>query len=1231
LGSSSLYWRKLYAKYASTTAIDASGYVSTTNLYINGSSITGLYHKQGGNAFNTTSTIGTTDAKNVTFVTGGTSKMTILSGGNVGIGTTYPTKALEVNDTTSDPVNSVALRIIGTDSVGTTQGSYGLSRGIDFYNTADTIARSGIYSYFNRFNDNNSALGFWTSQHGGTYAERLRIAGNGNIGIGTTNPYLFKLTVAGTIAPSTTNSYDLGGSSNYWRKLYANYASTTGVDALGYVSTTRLYANTGLFVNSVSGTDVYGAIRNTTNKSADVSGTYYDWGIESRTNFNQRAGTLDSGYTIGMFSAVDRRDTASDLGTINEIDGFYAEIGHLGAVARTTNNFYGVHVSPFAQGGTIGNLYGYYMGTVSGAGTVNNKYGVYISDTSAKNYFGGNVGIGTSNPYLYKLTVAGTIAPSTTNSYDLGAASYYWRKLYATNVSSTAIDATGYVSTTNLWVNGHQVISANPNLQQVTDQGYVTTNPIRVNGVSSTASILPTTNGAYDLGSASYYWRKLYGKYASTTALDALGYVSTTKLITGLGTNSLPSLTFQGDADTGIYSVGDGQVAISSNGTQRLKVSGTVVTVTANILSDSNNTRDIGSSTDYWKRLYATNVSSTVIDAMGYVSSTRVFAGDGAQATPSFTFRGDPDTGLYRLDSGRIMVSSNGSNAFLFGSSYNYSYAGLLPGSHNAVDLGSGNGQNAWRNLYVSSTSYLTDVIAGGTNRPRVTNSYDLGAASYYWRKLYAKYASTTGIDALGYVSTTDLNVAGTYANDIIKLPGIAKNPTGFTSHTDNQFLWNDGTRTFSIGPKSPATSYTYYISGLKYTKSATSTVTIPNTEGVWYFYFNGSTLTASQTEPAYNDYPMISNGYWSVAMQKLIGLAEERHGISMDPATHDYLHHTIGTRYSSGLTLTGTTGGTGNSNGDAQVALSNGVIFDEDLEHDITNAAVPVNLFEQVLSPTSSIPVYFRKGSSADNWEKKNATYYPVYDNSGTRISYNQLVGNTWSTTTIPNTDFVAMWIFATNDVREPVIAVLGQREDGTLANAQANNTYATLAFGNLPFQEMKILYRLIFQSATAYNNSVKARLRDIQDLRSVSNLPAGTYVATSHGSLTGLLNDDHTQYLLLAGRTTGQVANGGLDAGGNLTLDSTANASKGTIYMQPGGGAVQIGTTASQSLFSLMVNGHVGPSSTNAYDLGSSSYYWRKLYATNVSSTAVDATAYVSTSKLYIAGSQFVPGNYF
>lgn len=50
-------------------------------------------------------------------------------------------------------------------------------------------------------------------------------------------------------------------------------------------------------------------------------------------------------------------------------------------------------------------------------------------------------------------------------------------------------------------------------------------------------------------------------------------------------------------------------------------------------------------------------------------------------------------------------------------------------------------------------------------------------------------------------------------------------------------------------------------------------------------------------------------------------------------------------------------------------------------------------------------------------------------------------------------------------------------------------------------------------------------------------------------HGTISGLLDDDHTQYALLAGRSGGQSLFGGLDANDNLYLYSTAHATLGSI----------------------------------------------------------------------------------
>jgi hypothetical protein len=50
-------------------------------------------------------------------------------------------------------------------------------------------------------------------------------------------------------------------------------------------------------------------------------------------------------------------------------------------------------------------------------------------------------------------------------------------------------------------------------------------------------------------------------------------------------------------------------------------------------------------------------------------------------------------------------------------------------------------------------------------------------------------------------------------------------------------------------------------------------------------------------------------------------------------------------------------------------------------------------------------------------------------------------------------------------------------------------------------------------------------------------------------HGTISGLLDDDHTQYLLLSGRSGGQEAIGGTDAADGLILSSTSNATRGSV----------------------------------------------------------------------------------
>lgn len=77
-------------------------------------------------------------------------------------------------------------------------------------------------------------------------------------------------------------------------------------------------------------------------------------------------------------------------------------------------------------------------------------------------------------------------------------------------------------------------------------------------------------------------------------------------------------------------------------------------------------------------------------------------------------------------------------------------------------------------------------------------------------------------------------------------------------------------------------------------------------------------------------------------------------------------------------------------------------------------------------------------------------------------------------------------------------------------------------------------------------------------------------------HGTLSGLGDDDHAQYALLAGRSGGQTLYGSTLASQNLVLDSTSHGTKGSIN----------------------VNSDVAPVTDAARDLGAASFRFKDLY---------------------------------
>src|SRR5690606_4168769 len=184
---------------------------------------------------------------------------------------------------------------------------------------------------------------------------------------------------------------------------------------------------------------------------------------------------------------------------------------------------------------------------------------------------------------------------------------------------------------------------------------------------------------------------------------------------------------------------------------------------------------------------------------------------------------------------------------------------------------------------------------------------------------------------------------------------------------------------------------------------------------------------------------------HWNADDDVHIMLSDERHLVTMDGATHAYLHNTNGCQYASGLGITAPTAGDGSADADAQVSMDGGRIYDEDIIINIVDDPVPSNIFEQELSPIAQIPVFYRDGATGD-WKKLAANDYPLKPGAA-RPQWNELqAGPTWATVDASaDGKFIAMYIIATNGVVDPIIAIMGQREDDSLALAQANNTIDT------------------------------------------------------------------------------------------------------------------------------------------------------------------------------------------
>lgn len=357
--------------------------------------------------------------------------------------------------------------------------------------------------------------------------------------------------------------------------------------------------------------------------------------------------------------------------------------------------------------------------------------------------------------------------------------------------------------------------------------------------------------------------------------------------------------------------------------------------------------------------------------------------------------------------------------------------------------------------------------------------------------------------------------------------------PMGIENRTDSTISFNNSTRQFTIAPTS--SSYRIYVAGKEFVKTTSLSVTIPNTTGLYYIYFDTTGTLGYQTDYFYwqSEAP-VAYVYWNASAGTNYYFADERHGIALDWATHEYLHRTRGAAYANGFVISNyTTLGSGSVDADAQFDLSGGTFFDEDLKIQITHSATPSANYEQDLQGPARVPVFYRSGAGG-LWIKDSATDFPV--KQGTSFpTYNLNSGGTWTTPDTGNNKYWVMWIVATHSVTEPVVALMGQREDVNIGTAGDENTWEALDLDGFPSQEFRPLYRLLFQSGGS--NTPHCSLKAVLDYRQ-GEIREAAAVGTTTG--LGEVVEDTSPQL-----------------GGNLDVNGfkIVSVSNGNITIEPNG----------------------------------------------------------------------------
>ena len=409
----------------------------------------------------------------------------------------------------------------------------------------------------------------------------------------------------------------------------------------------------------------------------------------------------------------------------------------------------------------------------------------------------------------------------------------------------------------------------------------------------------------------------------------------------------------------------------------------------------------------------------------------------------------------------------------------------LYPDSTTIVALANSKNKNKSRIIGVAthdipngSIGYITKVgQVGGLN----TSGFQVGDILYlsdvvdgtFTNQMPSKSSFVVTVGVVDVVDAVDgIITVDTRSNDTtIEVFDTNGFPEDQRLGTNLSYI--DLTRTFTISPT--GSEFHFYELGEKFEQVGSDSVVWTDEEGEHFFYYEGGVLShiydpsiAERTDIVQNKC-FVAYIYWNSVDKKVeYDVFDERHGISMSPKTHVYLHLTRGAQYVSGMAIENIiSDGNGSLNTHAQYGITQGVFFDEDLTHITESKTVG-----------DTIPVAYLQGVNGD-LRVSEQTGFGVLNAPAGRLYFNEWTGTEWQLTETSNADFVLYHLFAVNGNSKQIVSIVGNSEYTNIGNARAGaNQEISDILLRFDINEIIPIATMIYQTRDTYTNDVKARV---------------------------------------------------------------------------------------------------------------------------------------------------------